>query len=164
MKRFEFRLARVLKLKRQREQLAEIRQKQARAALDAAQAMVAAQEQRLAQTADTLAAQVGQALASLTWIALHEQSVQLSRLVQEAEAQQRQAAQKLQEAEAQRTQMKQEVEALLFLRRQQWQAYQQDLARAQQEQLDELALVRWKADPSRHHSQQESPEPLRPGS
>lgn len=164
MKRFEFRLARVLKLKRQREQLAEIRQKQARAALDAAQAMVAAQEQRLAETADTLAAHLGQALASLTWIALHEQSVQLSRLVQEAEAQEKQAAQKLQEAETQRTQMKQEVEALLFLRRQQWQAYQHDLARAQQEQLDELALVRWKAGTSRNHAQQESPEPLRPGS
>ncbi len=141
MKRFEFRLESVLKFKQRREQLAELRQLQARAAWDAAQAEV----DRLRGQLDRLAEQMQRGGDGRAWIAGQKQAVLLSPLLDQAAGLARQAEQQYQEAAAQRTQIAQEVEALLQLRRDQLQAHQHEVARAQQEQLDEVSLRRWLA-------------------
>jgi hypothetical protein len=71
VQRFEFRLERVLKLKKQREWLAELRQKQARAALDAARAEVAAINEQIAHSAAALEAGLAGAGRDASWLARH---------------------------------------------------------------------------------------------
>lgn len=143
MKRFDFRLARVLKLKRQQAWLAEQRQKQARAVLDTAQARVTDLEGQLAQTAASLVGHLGHTVDSSAWIARYEHSMQIEWALDVAEARVQEAFAKWQETVAKQTQMRQEVEALLHLRRQQWQAYQREVSLEQQEHLDELSMRRW---------------------
>lgn len=143
MKRFEFRLARVLKLRKQQQWQAELRQQQARALLDAAQLEVMTLEYQLAQYTATLAAQLGQAVDLGSWIVCYEQSGQIGRALDRAEEKVKEAERKLQEADAFRVQKATEVEALKFLRSQEWQAYHHDMERDRQEQLDELSLHRW---------------------
>src|SRR5207302_6788900 len=98
MQRFEFRLERVLKLKKQREWLAELRQKQARAALDVARAEVAAIHDQIAQSAAVLEASLAAAARDASWLSRHQQSLQLGRLLELAEDTARQADVKYQEA------------------------------------------------------------------
>jgi flagellar biosynthesis chaperone FliJ len=145
VQRFEFRLERVLKLKKQREWLAELRQMEARAALDAARAQVAVLHDQVAQSAAALQACVADALRDAAWLARHQQALRLGPLLELAEANARQADHKYQEASAARTQIATEVEALRHLRQQEWHAYRLALLRAQQEQLDEVGLRRWQA-------------------
>ena len=144
MKRFEFRLERVLKVKQQRQRLAELRQQQARARLNAAQAVVAALQGEIRETAAAVERSVG-ANGRQLWMALYERSRILGQALEAAEVKVQQAQEELSKADAWRRQIATEVEALLNLRQQQWQGYCQEVARAQQEQLDELGLRRWLA-------------------
>jgi hypothetical protein len=144
VRRFEFRLERVLKVKKQREWLAELRLKQARAVLDAAEAEVAALTEQVARGADALAARLGQPDDG-SRLGRWQQSARLGDLLEAAEAKARAAAARYREAAAARTQIAAEVEALFFLRRQEWQEHRLALLRAGQEQLDEVGLRRWLA-------------------
>ena len=143
MQRFEFRLERVLKLKKQREWLAELRQMEARAALDAARAQVAVLHDQVAQSAVALQTSLAGAVRDAAWLARHQQALRLGPLLELAEAQARQADHKYQEASAARTQIAAEVEALRTLRQQEWHAHRLARLRAQQELLDEVGLRRW---------------------
>lgn len=145
MKRFEFRLERVLKVKQRRQRLAELRQQQARARLDAAQARVAALQGEIRDTAAAVERSIGGANSRQLWMALYERSRLLGQALEAAEVKVRQAEQELSQADAGRRQIATEVEALLNLRQQQWQGYCRDVARVRQEQLDELGLRRWLA-------------------
>jgi hypothetical protein len=145
VQRFEFRLERVLKLKKQREWLAELRQKQARAALDAARAAVAALNEQVARSAAALEAGLAGAAHDASWLARHEHALRLRPVLELAEAKARQADVQYQEASAARTRIATEVEALLHLRRQQWQAHRAAVLKAQQEQLDEVGMRLWRA-------------------
>jgi hypothetical protein len=144
VKRFEFRLERVLKVKQQRQRLAELRQQQARARLDAALAVTVALQGEIRETAAAVARSIGGNGRQL-WMALYERSRILGLALEAAEVKVRQAEQEFSQADAGRRQIATEVEALLNLRQQQWQGYCQDVARVRQEQLDELGLRRWLA-------------------
>ncbi len=145
MQRFHFRLERVLQWKAQRERQAEIQQQEAQLALAAAEREVQDLTAQLTQTAQTLAAQIGHPVAISSWLAHQDHSAQIRQTLEAAEARVGLAVQQLQEAEARRTGIALEVEALRTLRRQQWQAFQEEAARAEQTRLDEVGLRRWQA-------------------
>ncbi len=145
MQRFEFRLERVLKLKKQREWLAEVRQKQARAALDAARAAVAVLHDQVARSAAALAAGLAGAAEDPAWLARQQQALRLGPVIELAESKARQADVQYQEASAARTRIATEVEALLHLRGQEWQVHRLAVLKAQQEQLDEVGMRLWRA-------------------
>jgi flagellar biosynthesis chaperone FliJ len=143
VRRFEFRLDRVLKVKQQRERLAELRQHQARAAVEAAEARRAAFQEQLQRVATALAGQMGQTVDASFWMAHYRRSAQLTDALRTAEVQIQQATQKWQDACAERTRIATEVEALLYLRRQQWETYSREAQREHQERLDEVGLRGW---------------------
>jgi flagellar export protein FliJ len=145
VKRFQFSLGRVLKLKEQRERMAELRLKQAQLALEQARAVVAAIRERLRQTSAALEPKIGNPIPPASWIAYYEHSQQLGRNLEQAEGHVVRARQQLQEAAAQRTQIATEVEALNHLRHQQWQEHTYDMMHLEQIRLDELGMRRWKA-------------------
>lgn len=145
MQRFEFRLERVLKVKQQRERLAEMRQKQARVALDAARADVAALNDQIARNAAEYEARLGRGGAADGLLGLWQQSARFADQMSFLEARVHQAAAHYQAASAARAQIATEVEALLGLRRQKWEEHRLLAQRAQQEQLDDVGMRRWRA-------------------
>ncbi len=145
MRRFHFRLERVLTVKKQRERLAEIRQQQARARLEEAKAECRRIEAELARTAASAAAKLREAVSLGTWQAPYEHVARLSDLLTAAQARVSEAQKQLQEADRLRIQAALEVEALVGLRTREWQNYRQEAARQQQNNLDELGLQRWLA-------------------
>jgi flagellar protein FliJ len=147
VRRFEFRLENVLKLKRQRQRLAEQQQLRARAALDAARAEAAAIREQIARIATALAVGLAGAVRDGSWLRQHEQALRLGPRLELAEDTARLADVRYQEASAARTQIATEVEALQHLREQQSQAHRLDVLRAQQEQLDEVGMRKWRAGP-----------------
>jgi flagellar export protein FliJ len=143
VRRFHFRLERVLHLKRQQEALAEMQLRQAQAALAAAQAEEAALQQRLAQLAQTdeEARQGGEALG--LWQTRHEQALALGEQIQAAQQKVARAAAVVHEAHLRRVEAATEVEALTLLRQQQWEEHRDEESRRLQNQLDESVLRRW---------------------
>jgi flagellar protein FliJ len=145
VKRFEFRLERVLRLKRQRARLAELNQKRARLAVEAVEARIAALREELARDALGLAAKIGQALPVGAWQSVQVRAARLGRDLLAAETDLRKAAEELERAAATRARAATEEEALLYLRRHAEEAHREAMARAEQVQLDELGLLRWRA-------------------
>jgi flagellar export protein FliJ len=143
MKRFSFSLARVLKLKEQRKRLAEQRQEQARAALDAARSVVAALIEELARNAVHVEGKLGQSTTPGEWLALSQHSVQLGRSLELAEAEVLKKLGLLREAAAQRTRAAREVEVLLHLRDKQLDQHWQETMHEDQLRLDELSMALW---------------------
>jgi flagellar FliJ protein len=143
VKRFHFPLERLLNAKRQLERLAEQRQQQARAAFEAACAEVARAESRVAEAAGGGLGSLRQSAALGMWQARYEQVAALGKVLAAAQAQARQAEVQLQAASLARARIASEVEALIHLRRQQWQAHVKMAERHRQEQLDEMGTRRW---------------------
>jgi flagellar export protein FliJ len=143
VKAFEFRLERVLNVKRQRERLAELRCKQCLLELEGARARVRGFEEMLANAAHEAAVQLGQSLTASAWTASEEQAVRIDKALEQAEAACRQADSRYQQAKEALRQIAVEVEALVTLRNEQVQAHRLALQRAQQEQLDDVGLRRW---------------------
>ncbi len=146
MRRFQFRLERVLKLKEQRERLAELRLQQARLAVEAAQARVQSLQEDLARAAQALQSKIGQATTPGEWLARADHSTVVGKTLQAAEAQVQLAEQALHAAAAERTRLATEVEALLHLRREAWALHCEAMQQSEQERLDELGMRRWKAN------------------
>lgn len=145
MKRFEFSLDRVLKVKRQLERVAEMEQLRARAAADAAHAALADRRRELARSADRLAASVGSALTPLQWATAATAAERLSQLLREAEAAATTADAKLAAAIDARAKIAKDVEALATLRQEHWDEWTREARVATQTQLDEVGLRRWMA-------------------
>ncbi len=145
MKRFHFRLERVLALKEQRERLAEVRQQQARARWEEARAECARIEEQMTRTAASAAARLREAAALGTWQIPYEQTMALGERLNAARRQADEAEKLLQEADRLRIQASLEAEALRALRAREWQNYRREAARQQQNNLDELGLQRWLA-------------------
>jgi flagellar export protein FliJ len=145
MKRFHFRLERVLSVKEQRERLAEIRQQQAQARLEEARAECARIEEQLTRTTANASVKLREAAALGTWQAHYAQAVVLGELLAAGQRQADAAEAQLQEANRLRIQASLEVEALRALRAREWQSYRKEAARQQQNNLDELGLQRWLA-------------------
>jgi flagellar export protein FliJ len=145
MKRFHFRLERVLSLKEQRERQAEMKQRQARARWEQARQECLRIEEELARTAANTGARLREAAALGTWRAYYEQATRLGELLTAARLRLAEAEKLLQEANRLRIQAAQEVETLRALRTNEWQSYRKEAARQQQNKLDELGLQRWLA-------------------
>jgi flagellar export protein FliJ len=143
MKRFHFELERVLKFKQRREQLAEVQQKQAAAALQAAQAETLALGEQLTRACLTLQQKLGKPQDATTWMAVYLQSARLQQALQTAGTKVKQAAHDFDVAAAARKQAAMEVEALLTLRQRKWQEHRRDVQQTVQEQLDDVSLRRW---------------------
>lgn len=152
MKRFHFRLERVLLLKEQREQLAEMRQQQARALWEEARMECRRIEEQLGRTMADTAQRIQQAAAMGTWQNHYQQAAHLDEQLAAAQRRLAQSEELLQEMNRQRIQASQEVETLRDLRTKEWQDYCKEAARQQQNILDELGLQRWlagRANPQR---------------
>ncbi|MBI3462418.1 MAG: flagellar export protein FliJ [Planctomycetes bacterium] len=145
MKRFQFRLQRLVKWKEQRRRQAELAQSQASAELDAAREKVVQLVQRLEETARDLASEVGQPLGPDRLRAFQQYAGAVGQDLLAAEAGLHRAVQRLQEAERRRARIAVEVEVLACLRQRHWQQYRKETLREQQGRLDELALRRWSA-------------------
>ena len=145
VKRFVFDLDGLLKLKRHRERLAELRHAQAAQALAAAQSASAAIRRQLDLTSAYVLGRVGRAQDAGAWLAAY---LQADRLEQKLDAGARvveDARQALDRAAEARRQAAVEAESLRSLRERRWQEYLQDYRKAEQERLDEVGLRRWQA-------------------
>ena len=145
MKRFQFRLQRVLKLKQQRERQAELVQQKARLALEQARGEVRVLAERLAESAAAIEKDIGQTIPPDSWMARYHHAAQIGRALEAAEARARHAEERLQEAQRKRARIATEVEALRTLERQEWDKHIDESKRSQQENLDEIGLRRWQA-------------------
>ena len=143
MKRFHFRLERVLSLKEQHERVAEIRQQQARARWEEARMECVRIEEQLARTTADAAEKLRTAATLGTWQAHYQQAAHLGERLAAAQRRLAEFEKLLQEANSLRIQAAQEVETLRHLRAREWQAYRKEAARQQQNKLDELDLQRW---------------------
>ncbi len=144
VKRFEFRLERVLRLKAQRARLAELGQRRARLAVDVAAARIAAIREELVKVATGSEQKIGRALPAGAWQGVQAHAARLGRDLAAAESLKRQAEVELEKAAAARTRAVAEEEALLYLRRHAEEAHRETEARAEQVRLDELGLLRWR--------------------
>ncbi len=145
MKRFEYHLDGLLRVKRQLEHLAELEQQKAQQAVADARARADELKQRLTAAADSLVARVGQAVDASRWVTAYELTERLGRQIVAAETDVQSAEKKLTDARNERVQVATEVEALRTLRQQQWDKWRQEVEQAGQEQLDEVGLRRWMA-------------------
>jgi flagellar export protein FliJ len=145
MKRFQFRLERVLSVKAKRERLAEMRQQQARARWEEARAECARIEEQIARTATDAAQRMRQAAALGTWQAHYERVAELGAQLAAAQRRVAEAEKLLHEANRLRIQASLEVETLRDLRAKERQNYRKQAAQQQQNRLDELGLQRWLA-------------------
>ena len=145
MKRFQFRLERILSLKEQRERQAELQQQKARAIWEQIRVECLNLEEQLAQTATSTSQRLREAAALGTWRAYFERAAHFGELLRAAQRRLAEAEKLLQEANRLRIQAAQEVETLRALRTNEWHNYRREAARRQQDRLDELGLQRWLA-------------------
>jgi flagellar protein FliJ len=145
VKRFEFSLDRMLKVKRQLERLAELEQARAAKVVAEARGTVDGLKSRLLQVSSSVHSAVGQGVSPGQWVNAYAMSEHLGQQIELAEQAAKAAEAKLAAAARNRTAVSQEVESLSSLRRQQWEKWQQEAAAKVQEQLDEVTLRRWMA-------------------
>lgn len=143
MKRFRFAFATLLKVKEQREQLAEARVASARLELEACRERLARLHAALGEVSRHLELSLGTALQGQAWAGAFEQSSRLERAIRTAEAAVASAELAMHEAIQARTRISSEVEMLDTLKQQRWELYREDMQRAEQEQLDELGMRKW---------------------
>ncbi|VTT97899.1 : FliJ [Gemmataceae bacterium] len=143
MKRFEFALDQVLKVKRQLERFAELEQQRAAAAAERAAAARQQLNDQLARVAERFTSAVGSAMAPGQWAAASDLTERLGYSLARAEEEVAVAERHLRDASQKRTALATEVEALQTLRQQQWEQWKRDSQKAEQGQLDEVGLRRW---------------------
>ena len=143
MKRFEFSLDRLLKMKRQHERMAELEQIRAVQAVDAAEARVVALQEQLREMAERINARLGQACSPGQWVSAYEMSERLGQAIAVAEKEVAVAEERLATAKQERMQVATEVEALSSLRSRQHDQWRHDAAAADQDKLDEIGLRNW---------------------
>jgi flagellar export protein FliJ len=143
VRQFVFRLERVLKLKRQREQHAEQAQRLARMAVDACLTQEAAARRVLNDAAAAAASRLGQVLDAATWIDLNVHATRLGEALRVAEQRTVEAQEKLRIASEARVKASREVETLQSLRERQLAEHMLAASRAELARLDETALRGW---------------------
>ena len=143
MKRFEFSLDRLLKVKRQLERLADMEQIRAVQAVDAAEMRVLALNEQLREMAERITSRLGQAFSPGSWVSAYEMSERLGKAIAAAERDVLAAQERMAIAKQERMQVATEVEALASLRTQQHDKWRHDAAAADQERLDEIGLRNW---------------------
>lgn len=156
MKRFHFRLQRLLRLNQQKERQAELRQLQARGVWEAAGRDVDSLLDGLVRSAAAVESRIGRPIETDCWTAQYQHMTQLRLALDAAETSAQRAKTALDEANGFRRIAAAEVEALRFLREQQWQQHREESARAEQERLDEMWLRRRGLAPSLMAATQET--------
>ena len=146
MKRFRFRLDRLLRIKQQKERLAELKQLQARGVFDAADREAKELIDRLSSSAATIESRVGQPVEAIVWHAQYQHMTQLRQGVDNAEAKAERAKAALDEANRHRKAAAAEVDALQFVRRGEFEKHRDETVRANQARIDEMYLSRWRPD------------------
>jgi flagellar protein FliJ len=145
MKRFEFHLDGLLRVKRQLENLAQLEHQKAERRVGECAARVEYLKGMLAKASDGMAAKVGQAMAVGEWAAAFERAERLGHQIGQAADELRAAELHLDGTRQEKVQVSTEVEAISTLRGQQWEQWRQEVAAADQERLTELSLRRWSA-------------------
>jgi flagellar protein FliJ len=145
VKKFEFHLDGLLRVKRQLEHLADLEFQKAERRVSDAVARVTALTDQLAKASDHMAGRVGHAMSAGEWAVAFDRADQLGRQIETAKQSVIAAEQVLEAARRERVQVATEVEALGTLRTQQWEKWRQEVAAADTERLDELAMTRWRA-------------------
>jgi flagellar protein FliJ len=143
VKRFEFSLDRLLRVKRQLERLAELEQRRAQDVVAQTRAKLDALRDQLTRISDRFAASVGRAMAPQQWASAYDMTDRLGKSIHVSEEEVSQAEQKLHVAAQERAQLATEVEAISTLRRQQWELWRQEAQKADQDRLDEVGLRLW---------------------
>ena len=143
MKRFEFSLERLLRIKRQQERMAELEQRRAQDVVAQARARLDALRDQLVRISDRFSAAIGHAMAPQQWAAAYDMTERLGTSIHVSEGEVEQAEQKLLVAAQERAQLATEVEAISTLRRQQWELWRQEAQKADQDRLDEVGLRLW---------------------
>lgn len=143
MKRFEFSLERLLRVKRQQERLAELEQRRAQDAAEQARARLDAFRDQLSRISDCYTAAIGRAMTPLQWASASNMAERLGHSIRASETEVTSAEQKLLTAAQERAQLATEVEAIRTLREQQWTAWRQEAQKADQDRLDEVGLRLW---------------------
>ncbi|GIW82456.1 MAG: hypothetical protein KatS3mg105_4263 [Gemmatales bacterium] len=138
-KPFEFSLQPALRMKRHQEWLASVEQYKAQSAFLAARAEQRKLEQNLAELSRLMA----EGRLGLSWLQFRDQVELIRQQLDESERAVAMAADRLAEKAAERKKLATDVEVLSALREKQWQEYTRELARAEQERLDEVGLQRW---------------------
>lgn len=145
MQRFDFPLDRLLKIKRQLEQIAEQKQQRAGGEVAAAEAALRGLHDQLTRMSDRMVAAVGRPTAAGQWAVAAGQSEWIGQAIRAAEGEVAAAGERLRAAADERAALATEVEALATLRGQRWERWRHEAQKIAQEQLDELGLRRWQA-------------------
>ena len=146
MKQFRFRLSRILKYQQQRRRQAELHQQQIQQRLEAAHAQVATIDRRLSDSRGLLDDYLGQPTHSGVWTTSLQHVVRIDHALEQAKQAARQVASELAKADEHRASVTTEEEALQILRRQQWEKHRRKAEQVAQEQIDELAVRKWKRE------------------
>lgn len=142
MKRFQFRLESVLRLRRQFDRQAEVQQQRALRTWETAQLEVDQLLERLVQGAAAVEARIGKAIETDCWIARYQDLTQVRLAAEAAEVKASRAQALLEEANRKRRRTAAELESLMILRREKWREHRQEAAKAAQHQLDDAYLQR----------------------
>ncbi|AWM37676.1 Flagellar FliJ protein [Gemmata obscuriglobus] len=145
MKRFEFPLERLLRVKRQLERIAELELQRAQEATERARAHLQSLRDQLDSLSDKISASVGRVMAPQQWATASGMAERVGQSIQASEREVLTAEQRVLAAAQERTQLATEVEALSTLRRQQADKWQQEVQKHNQNQLDEMVQQRWQA-------------------
>ena len=145
MKRFEFRLERILQMKKKLERLAELDQQRARAEFEAATARIVLAEERVSEAGSGGLEALRKSAALGSWQTRYELVASLEQEVTTAREQATHSQQLLLVAQLARTRIATEVEVLDRLRQDQFRTHREEVARREYEQLDEVGLRRWLA-------------------
>ena len=143
MKRFEFSLDRLLRVKRQLERLAELEQLRALGAVEQARATLDGFRAQLDRVSEQFSAAIGRAMPPQQWAFASDMAERLGRSISQSEQEVATAEQKLLVAAQERAQLATETEAISNLRQQQWELWKQEAQRADQDRLDEVGLRVW---------------------
>jgi flagellar protein FliJ len=143
LKRFEFSLDRLLRVKRQLERLAELEVRQAQLAVEQARATLEGFQDQLARVSDQFSHAIGRPMTPQQWVSASDMADRLGHSIRAAEHAVEQAKQKLETASQERAQIATEVEAISTLRQRQWQQWRQEAEKADQERMDEVSLRLW---------------------
>ena len=146
MKRFEFRLERLLQIKKQLERMAEHRQQQAQVEFEAATGRVVLAERRVSEAGSGGLEALHRAAEIGLWQTRYEFVAVLEQAVTAAQKNAKEFLQRLLAAKLARTQVAKEVEVLIRLRHERLSIHREEVKCEEYARLDEIGMRRWLAN------------------
>jgi flagellar FliJ protein len=143
LKKFEFSLDRLLRVKRHQERVAEAELARAQQAVLQARATLESFQDQFARISDQFSDAIGRAMTPQQWVSASDLAERLGHSIRTAEQAVLQAEQKMETARQERALIATEVEAIATLRQRRWQQWRLEAAKADQERMDEVGLRLW---------------------